>query len=1135
MKRMMAVLCTIILVVMTIFSGITPAEPADLAGTWYLQYGREDDMEIDAAFFYQFGMNMTVTLNEDGTATVDNMGDIQEGTWSFDGNTGTIQMANPVIFTYDGTQILIETDEYQMALGREEPVIELFTPAPAVSNAQLSDYNGVWNCKNGVSSGIRIPMKMLPGLLIKMTINGENVLFHEDMLDLTNDFAIQETAENTLKGELLGDGSYRVNFSGNELVQGQLASYGGAQYMLLTLREDGIIVALFPEYLEALKESYEQMDIHVLDGLTDEQAVSYLFEREGGAIASEPVAQELASTESNSDYEAASENLLVNPNWENGLDGWEIQAENESGTYQGQMKLHSLVFQDIPIGDINVMQKLRLSGDIAVEPNDPTQVCIRMGMGIFDQNGSIIDSKVETEEGSEKAHHEIVMDIPGEATKIRVFLEIWKDSTDNSFNYENLVLESVEETSSGEGSFTRTGSQTQPEASSEGAFARSGGQEEPAAEPESDSEPQSILETETLTLPELPSEPESTPEVTTGNLLLNPDLKDAYAGWSVFADNQDVDTSVGPGKASALFQDIPLKLYSPGQTMRLSATLSCAQEDPNQLFIQVNLWVYDAQDNRIASDNLLKYGTDPEDMELTLEIPEGAEYARVCVGIAKTGDQNIYNASDVSLEILGKGLNEEVARILIDNAGVYTPYALEANGSLIEVDSIDTEADVSDRIRLNADGTGDWNGIAIMWNADGGTFTIDGDVYGTIGDGVMMWNNLESPDSADGRMYFLREGTDPSVLEAVTQNQYLQSEARPYYELGISYMYGTAEDGYDSDKAYENFKIAYDNGIADAGYYMGELILKSADDNRFERAGAIFEEAIQNGSLLALIGLGDLYLNGYGLELDQAKALELYQTSLDQGCIEANNALGFLYEKGYGVEADGTTALDYYTKALDSTEYGFQNDAKCSIGRLYLNGAPGISQDYGQAMLWFARAAQEAFGEAYYYTGYLYEHGLGVEENIGEALTWFQRAVRCGSGNGLEGLGLIHFNEAYAAEDPGTSLQIWTQGADMGHAGCMYLIGVYYEFGGGSESQLDHAAARGWYQKALTAAGVDEYLRNNITEALARLDEYEQSQNNGYDTSADYGYDYGQYETQPWEDPYFIGYSQDGIPMYSYN
>ena len=466
MKRTLAAFCVMILMIVTAFPGVYSAEPADqpdITGTWYPQNAKQGDMEVNAAYLFLMGMSMTITLNPDGTAVVAVNGsnlEGNEGTWSFDGTSGTIETVNVIPFTYDGTYITLEQDGMSMVLGREEPVMEMYSPAPPVADAQAADYEGAWQCCTVLYSGMEMPAKMM-GIQLDLDIHGTDVGLYEEKLDLNNDFAVEEAADHALQGELLEDGSFRIALEGNEILSSLLMA--GSE-LVLTLREDGTVIALVPEYYEYLDEMQEGMDIEEME---DMLRLSLVFERTDGTdppTSEEQTPQEMpenkesdgadpaeAPQESSANQESVGTNLLVNPDWENGIEGWEIQAENETGTYQNQEKLFSSIRQDIPMERIPEAKSLRLAGDIALAPEDPSQVCIRLGMAFYDAAGTILDSRLEAEEGAELTRHEIQMDIPQGTASVRVLLEIWKDGTVNSFNFADLSLEAVQEPFSGGG------------------------------------------------------------------------------------------------------------------------------------------------------------------------------------------------------------------------------------------------------------------------------------------------------------------------------------------------------------------------------------------------------------------------------------------------------------------------------------------------------------------------------------------------------------------------------------------------------------------------------------------------------------------------------------------------------------
>ena len=55
----------------------------------------------------------------------------------------------------------------------------------------------------------------------------------------------------------------------------------------------------------------------------------------------------------------------------------------------------------------------------------------------------------------------------------------------------------------------------------------------------------------------------------------------------------------------------------------------------------------------------------------------------------------------------------------------------------------------------------------------------------------------------------------------------------------------------------------------------------------FEKAFALYSDAAEKGSWLAVCSLGDMYLKGEGVAASREKAIELYTESAEHGCEEA--------------------------------------------------------------------------------------------------------------------------------------------------------------------------------------------------------------------------------------------------------
>ena len=136
-----------------------------------------------------------------------------------------------------------------------------------------------------------------------------------------------------------------------------------------------------------------------------------------------------------------SENLLVNPDWEDGLEGWSTAEMDEPDTFHGENILRSCVYQDVSLEGAAAGQNLILSGNIAAAPDDPTQLFIEMSLSICDENNEVIsDAAAEQESGREAAWHEIVLEIPPGASYARAALTIYKQSTINTMRFQQLCL-----------------------------------------------------------------------------------------------------------------------------------------------------------------------------------------------------------------------------------------------------------------------------------------------------------------------------------------------------------------------------------------------------------------------------------------------------------------------------------------------------------------------------------------------------------------------------------------------------------------------------------------------------------------------------------------------------------------------
>ncbi len=121
---------------------------------------------------------------------------------------------------------------------------------------------------------------------------------------------------------------------------------------------------------------------------------------------------------------------------------------------------------------------------------------------------------------------------------------------------------------------------------------------------------------------------------------------------------------------------------------------------------------------------------------------------------------------------------------------------------------------------------------------------------------------------------------------------------------------------------------------------------------------------------------------------DFATTLKLAQPLADQGDPRGENVVGLLYLRGWGVAADPAKAAFWYEKAAEQGVTAAENN----LATLYMDGR-GVPQNYEKAAHWFRKAADQGAAQAYFNLGTLYEAGLGVPQDYKEAAACYRKAA----------------------------------------------------------------------------------------------------------------------------------------------
>jgi TPR repeat protein len=128
------------------------------------------------------------------------------------------------------------------------------------------------------------------------------------------------------------------------------------------------------------------------------------------------------------------------------------------------------------------------------------------------------------------------------------------------------------------------------------------------------------------------------------------------------------------------------------------------------------------------------------------------------------------------------------------------------------------------------------------------------------------------------------------------------------------------------------------------------------------------------GHMDGQFGMGLLYANGFGVDMNDDQALKWYGLAADQGHAEAQANLAVMHANGWGVPQSNEMALKWYTLAADQGVI----QAQVSLAKMYRDGF-GTDKDLSQARKWFAIAANLGDSNAGYKLEDLAGH-MSVEE-----------------------------------------------------------------------------------------------------------------------------------------------------------
>ena len=127
---------------------------------------------------------------------------------------------------------------------------------------------------------------------------------------------------------------------------------------------------------------------------------------------------------------------------------------------------------------------------------------------------------------------------------------------------------------------------------------------------------------------------------------------------------------------------------------------------------------------------------------------------------------------------------------------------------------------------------------------------------------------------------------------------------------------------------------------------------------------------------------------------DYATALAVWQPLAEEGDANSQYGLGLLYGNGFGVEMNDALALRWYGLAAQQGHAG----AQCNLGVIHMNGW-GVPMNETVASRMYLMAAEQGVTEAQIALGVIYAADYSPLYNKEEAYKWFSIADRLGDLN----------------------------------------------------------------------------------------------------------------------------------------
>ena len=160
------------------------------------------------------------------------------------------------------------------------------------------------------------------------------------------------------------------------------------------------------------------------------------------------------------------------------------------------------------------------------------------------------------------------------------------------------------------------------------------------------------------------------------------------------------------------------------------------------------------------------------------------------------------------------------------------------------------------------------------------------------------------------------------------------------------------------------------------------------------------------------------------------------------------------------LKKDYGSALKWLRRAAEQ-DY---TQAQFALGNMYCNGY-GTERNYSEAFEWYKKASEKGFADAEYNLGTMCRFGAGVQEDKHGALKWYRKASEHDSVEAQYVIGdMYYYGEGVVPQDKHEALNWYLKSAENGYAKAQYKVGIMYKRGRGTTCNDSEGIK--WLQKS---------------------------------------------------------------------